>query len=61
MLVKGVQSNVVSAEGAAELLTLIPGSELAEVPDAGHMVAGDDNHIFSKGLIDFLDRRITTG
>jgi len=61
MLVKGVQSNVVSAEGAAELLALIPGSELAEVSEAGHMVAGDDNHIFSKGLIDFLDRRITTG
>jgi pimeloyl-ACP methyl ester carboxylesterase len=55
MLVRGTHSNVVSEEGAAELLELIPTATLIDVPGAGHMVAGDDNDVFSGGLKDFLD------
>jgi pimeloyl-ACP methyl ester carboxylesterase len=55
MLVRGEQSNVVSEEGAKELLELIPTATLIDVTGTGHMVAGDDNDVFSGGLKDFLD------
>jgi len=56
LLVRGGQSDVVSEEGAAELLSLIPGAEYVDVPATDHMVAGDDNDIFTKRMTDFLDR-----
>ncbi|MBC2592372.1 alpha/beta fold hydrolase [Rhodococcus aetherivorans] len=55
MLVRGAQSNVVSAAGAKELRELIPTATVIDVPGAGHMVAGDDNDVFSGGLKGFLD------
>ncbi len=62
MLVRGgKQSNVVSEEGAKELLDLIPTATLIDVSGgAGHMVAGDDNDVFSGGLKEFLDDRVVT-
>ncbi|WP_445182430.1 alpha/beta fold hydrolase [Pseudonocardia sp. Cha107L01] len=54
LLVRGKQSDIVSDEGVAELLSLIPHARLADVSDAGHMVAGDDNDVFTANLIDFL-------
>ena len=60
MLVRGQQSNVVSEEGAKELLDLIPTATLIDVTGAGHMVAGDDNDVFSGGLKEFLDDRVVT-
>ena len=56
MVIRGEQSDVVSAEGVAELRSLIPDAELVNVPATGHMVAGDDNDVFSRLVIDFLDR-----
>ncbi|MFF2109851.1 alpha/beta fold hydrolase [Rhodococcus koreensis] len=58
MLVRGKQSNVVSEEGAKELLELIPTAKLIDVTGAGHMVAGDDNDVFSGGLKEFLDEDV---
>jgi len=55
LLVRGKQSDIVSDEGVAELLRLVPHAQLADVRDAGHMVAGDDNDVFTESLIDFLD------
>jgi pimeloyl-ACP methyl ester carboxylesterase len=55
LLVRGVQSDVLSEEGAQELLSLIPGSRLVDVAGAGHMVAGDDNDIFARAVLEFLD------
>ncbi len=54
LLVRGGSSDVVSPEGARELQQLIPHAELFDVQDAGHMVAGDRNDIFSNAVIDFL-------
>jgi pimeloyl-ACP methyl ester carboxylesterase len=54
LLVRGTESDVVSIRGARELLELIPGARLAEVPQAGHMVAGDDNDAFSAEIEAFL-------
>ena len=54
LLVRGKQSDVVSDEGVAELRSLIPHAQLADVREAGHMVAGDDNDVFTEKLVDFL-------
>jgi len=55
MLVRGTRSDIVSEAGAAELLELIPGARYVDVKDAGHMVAGDDNDVFTENLAGFLD------
>jgi pimeloyl-ACP methyl ester carboxylesterase len=38
------------------MLALIPGAQTIIVPGAGHMVAGDDNDVFVRGVEAFLDR-----
>jgi pimeloyl-ACP methyl ester carboxylesterase len=53
LLVRGVRSDIVTPEGAAELLRLIPTASAVEVT-AGHMIAGDDNGVFTTRLRDFL-------
>jgi pimeloyl-ACP methyl ester carboxylesterase len=53
LLVRGTHSDIVTPEGAAELLQLIPTATAVEVA-AGHMVAGDDNDVFTAHLLDFL-------
>ncbi len=60
MLVRGEHSNVVSEEGAKELLELIPAATQIDVPGASHMVAGDDNDIFSGGLKEFLNEDVAS-
>ena len=56
LLVRGGSSDVVSEEGAAELLQLIPHAEIVDVAGAGHMVAGDRNDRFNDAVIEFLER-----
>ncbi len=58
MLVRGTQSDVVSAEGAEELQRLIPHATVREAK-AGHMVAGDDNDVFAQQVVQFLDDSLT--
>lgn len=53
LLVRGQSSDVVTAEGAAELQRLIPHAVVREAR-AGHMVAGDDNDVFAAQVVDFL-------
>jgi pimeloyl-ACP methyl ester carboxylesterase len=55
LLVRGKQSDIVSDEGVAELKEMIPDARFVEVSDAGHMVAGDDNDVFTANLIEFLE------
>ncbi|CAM3701157.1 alpha/beta fold hydrolase [Smaragdicoccus niigatensis] len=57
LLVRGKASDVVTPEGAAELLELIPTASSVEV-SAGHMVAGDDNDVFTTHLAEFLSERV---
>lgn len=54
LLVRGRRSDMVSSEAAAELLALIPTARLVEVP-AGHMIAGDDNDVFTREVHEFLN------
>jgi pimeloyl-ACP methyl ester carboxylesterase len=56
LLVHGAESDIVTVEGVEELLALIPGAEHFAVAGAGHMVAGDDNDVFTERVGDFLDR-----
>lgn len=60
LLIRGAQSDVVSTEGARELLELIPGARHIDVGGAGHMVGGDDNDVLSRGLLEFLDDAVLT-
>jgi len=60
LLVRGGHSDIVDDAGVAELRRLVPQTEVFEVPEAGHMVAGDRNDAFNEGVIDFL-RRIGFG
>lgn len=54
LLVRGRQSDVLSAEGAGEFLRLVPGARFVDVGGAGHMVAGDDNDVFTREVLAFL-------
>ncbi|WP_420426341.1 alpha/beta fold hydrolase [Algiphilus sp.] len=54
MLVRGTQSDVVSAEGAERLQALIPDARIEDVGGAGHMVAGDRNDAFNAVVMEFL-------
>ena len=54
LLVRGRMSDLLSEEGARELLELVPQARLADVAGAGHMVAGDRNDLFNDAVVTFL-------
>jgi pimeloyl-ACP methyl ester carboxylesterase len=43
-------------EGVAALRDKLPGLEVFNVDNAGHMVAGHKNDAFNRGVLDFLSR-----
>ncbi|WP_068270066.1 alpha/beta fold hydrolase [Aldersonia kunmingensis] len=61
LLIRGAQSDVLSTEGARELLELIPGARHIDVAGSGHMVGGDDNDLLSEGLLEFLHGAVSAG
>jgi pimeloyl-ACP methyl ester carboxylesterase len=58
LLVRGLLSDIVTEEGVQEFLRAIPGSRLIDVGDAAHMVAGDQNDVFSNAVVDFLEHDV---
>lgn len=56
LLVRGARSELITEEAARKFLDYVPHAEYADVSDAGHMVAGDNNDIFSKVVLDFVAR-----
>ncbi|MFD4402030.1 alpha/beta fold hydrolase [Nocardia sp. NPDC058499] len=56
LLVRGVKSDVVSAEGAAEFQSLVPHAEIVEIGNAAHTAAGDDNDAFTEAVSQFVLR-----
>ena len=56
LLVRGMQSDMVSESGIAELKASLPQLEVFDVEEAGHMIAGDKNDVFNAGVLDFLER-----
>lgn len=56
LIVRGAESDILSAEGARRLQAAIPGSELAVIPGAGHSVMGDNPEAFVAAVRPFLAR-----
>jgi pimeloyl-ACP methyl ester carboxylesterase len=54
LLIRGAKSEVVSKEGADSFVNAIPNIRLIDVPDAHHMVAGDNNSAFMAEILEFL-------
>ena len=54
LLIRGHQSDVLSDQGARELLDLVPHAHYEVLDQAGHMVAGDKNTIFTEAVLNFL-------
>lgn len=61
LLIRGYQSDVLSDAGARELLSIIPHARYAVLDQAGHMVAGDRNTVFTETVLDFLNHPDITG
>jgi len=61
LLVSGARSEVVNREGAAQLLKLMPQAQWIQVPDAAHMVAGDQNDSFNTAVSEFVHRLSSAG
>jgi pimeloyl-ACP methyl ester carboxylesterase len=58
ILVRGLLSDVVTQEGADELVARIPGATVVAVEGAAHMIAGDRNDAFSDAVVTFLEERV---
>ena len=54
LLVRGRMSDLISPESAQAFLQMVPHAQYADIKDAGHMVAGDQNDVFSAAVLDFL-------
>jgi pimeloyl-ACP methyl ester carboxylesterase len=54
LLVRGLQSDVVSDAGVAAFRVILPRLQVVDVAGAGHMVAGDHNDAFAGGVMAFL-------
>jgi pimeloyl-ACP methyl ester carboxylesterase len=54
LLVRGGRSDVVSPDGARALLAVVPHARYVDLEDAGHMVAGDANDVFTETVVAFL-------
>ncbi|WP_020599103.1 alpha/beta fold hydrolase [Spirosoma panaciterrae] len=54
LIVRGGMSDVVSEKIMAEFLDSVPHVQSVNVAEAGHMVAGDSNHAFTKAVVNFL-------
>ena len=55
LLVRGRNSDVLSEGGARAFLRLLPDAQYVDLEDAGHMVAGDVNDVFTQAVTDFLE------
>jgi len=55
LLVRGRMSDLLSEQGAQELLEMVPQARLVDVAGAGHMVAGDRNDLFDRAVVSFLE------
>jgi pimeloyl-ACP methyl ester carboxylesterase len=54
LLVRGRMSDILSEEGARTFLEQVPHAKFADISEAGHMVAGDRNDLFSEAVLEFL-------
>lgn len=55
LLVRGAESDVLTPDIATEFIGLVESATMAEVPRAGHMVAGDNNDAFTAVIHEWLE------
>src|SRR3990170_1229419 len=55
LIVRGIESDVLSPQIAKRMLEILPGGRLIEIPDAGHTVPGDQPEAFLKAVRPFLE------
>lgn len=55
LLVRGRESDMLTEDGVAEFLALVPHASYVDVHGAGHMVAGDRNDVFADAVVEFLE------
>lgn len=54
LLVRGMESDVISSDGAAAFIEAVPHATTIGIDNAGHMVSGDQNDAFTVAVEDFL-------
>ena len=54
LLISGGRSDLVGDDHVAEFLALVPHARHVCLPEATHMVVGDDNDAFTRTILDFL-------
>ena len=54
LLVRGRMSDILSEAGAKVFLDQVPHAKFADISNAGHMVAGDRNDLFTDAVLEFL-------
>jgi pimeloyl-ACP methyl ester carboxylesterase len=55
LVVRGAESDILSADMAAKMIEAQPHARLVEIADAGHTVPGDQPEAFLKVLCEYLD------
>lgn len=55
LLVSGGRSDLVTPQTISEFMSLVPHAQHVQLPDATHMVAGDDNTAFTAAVLHYLD------
>lgn len=58
LLIRGRHSDVLSDDSVADFRSHWRNAEVLDVAGAGHMVAGDSNAAFMRGVVDFLDQHL---
>ncbi len=54
LLIRGRQSELVDENEVDEFLKMVPHAEYTDISDAGHMIAGDKNDVFTHAVVTFL-------
>lgn len=54
LLISGGRSDLVSAKTVDEFMQLVPHAQHLQLPDASHMLAGDDNDTFTAHVLQYL-------
>jgi len=59
LLVRGKLSDVLGDQEVRQFLDLVPQAKYVDVTGAGHMIAGDNNDLFTEAVVAFLDEQVS--
>ena len=55
LLIRGQMSELVTEDAVEEFLERIPNAQYVDIKDAGHMIAGDKNDVFTESVVTFVN------